>query len=332
MFSSKPLQVAVVGGGYWGPNLMRNFHALGALGAVCDRDPAALAKLKAEYPGVKTYDDFSGVLADSAISGVVIATPASTHFGLAAQAMEAGKHVFVEKPLALSSRESEEMARAADRLGRVLMVGHILEYHPVYERLVELVRQGELGEVKHIRSSRLSLGKLRREEDVLWSFAPHDVSLVLGLLGAEPTEVHAFGQAILQPTIADQVHVDLRFASGAAAHIHVSWIEPQKLHQLVVIGSRKMAIFEDSRTEGKLRLFDLGFDPVDAGWVLRRGDESIVDPPTGEPMARECRHFLDCMTMGSRPKSDGWSGVRVLRVLEAATQQMAPRMTEGARV
>ncbi len=320
MSSSK--SIAVVGGGYWGPNLIRNFNALGALGAICDRSPAVLSKLHAEYPEVKAYADFEDVLKDDSIQGVVIATPAGTHHRLAMQAMQAGKNVFVEKPLALSSAEAEDLAKAADSLGRVLMVGHILEYHPAYETLVDLIRQGELGEVKHVRSSRLSLGKLRHEEDVLWSFGPHDVSLILGILDAEPTTVSAFGHAILQPEIADQVHVDMRFASGATAHIHVSWLEPQKLHQLVVIGTKKMAIFEDSRTEGKLRVFDRGFDLEGDTWQLRRGDESVVDFPAGEPMKRECQHFLDCIASNSRPKSDGWDGVRVLRVLETATQQM----------
>lgn len=317
--------VAVIGGGYWGPNLIRNFNALGALGAICDRDPAVLAKLSAEYSSVKTYAEFEDVLQDDAIKAVVIATPAVTHHRLAMQAMQAGKDVFVEKPLALSSDEAEDLAKTADKLGRVLMVGHILEYHPAYETLVDLVRQGELGEIQHVRSSRLSLGKLRHEEDVLWSLAPHDASLILGILDGELQEVKAFGHAILQPSIADQVHVDLRFASGASAHIHVSWLEPQKLHQFVVIGSKKMAIFEDSRTDGKLRLFDRGFDHVNGAWQLRRGDETVVDFPAGEPMARECRHFLDCIATGARPKSDGWDGVRVLRVLEAATKQMTER-------
>lgn len=322
MSSSK---VAVVGGGYWGPNLIRNFHALGALGAICDKSPETLAKLSAQYPGVKAVEDFAAVLSAPEIRAVVLATPASTHHRLAMLAMEAGKDVFVEKPLALTAAESEDLARAADRLGRVLMVGHILEYHPAYEKLVELVRSGELGEVKHLRSSRLSLGKLRHEEDVLWSFAPHDVSLILGLVDAEPEEVRAFGHAILQPGIADQVHVDMRFGNGATAHIHTSWLEPQKLQQLVVIGTKKMAIFEDSRADAKLKLFDCGFDCVNGSWSPRRGEETVVEYPAGEPMARECQHFLDCVANGTRPKSDGWDGVRVLKVLEAATRQMAER-------
>lgn len=320
MSSSK--SIAVVGGGYWGPNLIRNFDALGALGAICDRSPETLAKLHAAYPHVKAYADFEAILEDESLKGVVLATPAVTHFPLAMQALKAGKHVFVEKPLALSSAEAEELTHAADSLGRILMVGHILEYHPAYEALVDLIRSGELGTIKHVRSSRLSLGKLRTEENALWSLGPHDVSLILGILNEEPVDVRAFGHAVLQPEIADQVHVDMRFASGATAHIHVSWLEPQKLHQLVVIGSQKMAIFEDSRTEGKLRLFDRGFDLVDGSWQLRRGDETVVDFPAGEPMKRECQHFLDSIASGTRPKSDGWDGVRVLRVLEAATKKM----------
>ena len=310
----------MVGAGYWGPNLARNFHALGALATLCDLNPDVLAKLGAAYPEIGTTTDFLEVLADPAIEAVVLATPASTHHRLALQAMQAGKHVFVEKPLALSRAEAEDLAAEADRLGRVLMVGHILVYHPAFEALVALVRSGALGEVKHVRSERLSLGKLRSEENVLWSFGPHDASLLAELLAGDPESVHSFGHAILQEGIEDVVTMDLRYASGVTAHVHLSWLEPLKRHRLTVIGSSKMAVFDDTLSEGKLRVYDRGFDATPSGWELRRGEETLVSYEPGEPMARECAHFLECLRTGTRPRTDGWSGARVLGILEQAQQ------------
>lgn len=323
MSSSNPPRVACIGGGYWGPNLIRNTERLGALAMICDRDPSTLARLSQSHPGVPVTLDYAEVLSDESLEAVVLATPASTHHRLALQAMEAGKHVFVEKPLALTAAEAEELATEADRLDRILMVGHILEYHPAYEALLRLVHDGELGEIKHVRSTRLSLGKLRSEENVMWSFAPHDVSLVLGVLAPlEPRRVEAFGTTVLQPGIPDTVHMDLGFAGGVTAHIHVSWLEPNKLHQLTVIGTRAMAVFEDSRADHKLVVYDRGFDRVEGAWQLRKGPERVVEYAPGEPMARELSHFLSCVAGHRRPKSDGWSGARVLRVLEAAQDKL----------
>jgi UDP-2-acetamido-3-amino-2,3-dideoxy-glucuronate N-acetyltransferase len=257
------------------------------------------------------------------VDAVLLATPAATHHDLALRALEAGKHVFVEKPLALTAAEARALAETADRLDRVLMVGHILEYHPAFERLVELVREGVIGEVRHLRSSRLSLGKLRHEENVLWSFAPHDLSLLQRILGAaRPERIRAFGTTVLQPGIPDTVHLDLAYAGGVTAHVHVSWLEPVKLHQLVVMGTEGMLVFEDSRPTDKLRLFDRGFRQEAGGWTLKRGEERVIPFEEGEPMAREIAHFLACVRTGDRPRTDGWSGVRVLEVLEAAQQEL----------
>lgn len=326
MFSSnRPAQprVALVGSGYWGPNLARNFHALEALAAICDRNSEALSKLAIVYPAAQATADYAEVLADRSLDAVVIATPAFTHFDLALQALQAGKHVFVEKPLALSRREAEDLAREADRLDRVLMVGHILVYHPAFQALVALVRSGELGEVKHVRSERLSLGKLRSEENVLWSFGPHDASLLAELLPDDPMSVQSFGHAILQEGIEDQVTMDLRYPGGVTAHVHLSWLEPVKRHRLTVIGTRKMAVFDDTLSEGKLRLYDRGFDPTASGWELRRGEETLVPYEAGEPMARECAHFLECIRTGARPRTDAWSGARVLGILEQAQHALS---------
>lgn len=323
MSSSSIPAIACIGGGYWGPNLIRNTHALGALAVICDRDPATLAKLAEHYPGVRTTTDYQEVLADPSIDAVMLATPAVTHHPLGMQALEAGKHAFIEKPLAMTAPQAEDLAAAADRLGRTLMVGHILEYHPAFEALLALIQEGALGEVKHVRSSRLSLGKVRSEENVMWSFAPHDVSLVLGALGnQEPERVEAFGTTILQPGIPDTVHMDLGFAGGVTAHIHVSWLEPNKLHQLVVIGTKAMAVFEDSRPDNKLVVYDRGFDRLGDTLQMRKGAETAIDFPPGEPMKREIAHFIESIQTGRRPKSDGWSGARVLRVLEAAERKL----------
>jgi len=315
-------RVACVGGGYWGPNLIRNVHSQGALAWLCDRHPGTLAALAERYPGIPSTPDFDEVLA-SDVDAVLLATPAATHHDLAMRALESGKHVFVEKPLALTAAEARALAETADRLDRVLMVGHILEYHPAFERLVELVREGAIGEVRHLRSSRLSLGKLRHEENVMWSFAPHDLSLLQRVLGVvRPECIRAFGTTVLQPGIPDTVHLDLAYPGGVTAHVHVSWLEPVKLHQLVVMGTEGMLIFEDSRPVEKLRLFVSGFRLEGGQWTLRRGEARVMPFEEGEPMAREIGHFLDCIRTGARPRTDGWSGVRVLEVLEAAQQEL----------
>jgi UDP-2-acetamido-3-amino-2,3-dideoxy-glucuronate N-acetyltransferase len=300
---------------------------LEALSAICDRSLEALSRLAIVYPSAKTTPDYAQILADRSLDAVVLATPAVTHFDLAMRALQAGKHVFVEKPLALSRVEAEQLAAEADRLNLVLMVGHILVYHPAFQALVALVRRGELGEVKHVRSERLSLGKLRSEENVLWSFGPHDASLLAELISAEPESVGASGHAILQEGIEDIVTMDLRYPGNVTAHIHLSWLEPVKRHRLTVIGSKKMAVFDDTLSEGKLRVYDRGFDLTASGWELRRGEETLVPYEAGEPMARECAHFLECIRTGDRPRTDGWSGARVLGILEQAQSEL--KQTEG---
>ncbi len=319
-----------MGGGYWGPNLIRNVHAQGALAWLCDRQSDTLSALSGLYPGVLATLDYAEVLA-SDVDAVLLATPAGTHHDMALRALQAGKHVFVEKPLALTAAEARHLAETADRLERVLMVGHILEYHPAFERLVELVREGAIGEVRHLRSSRLSLGKLRHEENVMWSFAPHDLSLVQRVLeAARPERIRAFGTTVLQSGIPDTVHLDLAYPGGVTAHVHVSWLEPVKLHQMVVMGTEGMLVFEDSRPTDKLRLFDRGFRLESGTWTLHRGEERSVPFDEGEPMAREVAHFLDCLRTGDRPRTDGWSGVRVLEVLEAAQRELEQSTPTGS--
>lgn len=314
--------VAVVGAGHWGPNLIRNFHELGALAAVCDLDPGRLADATARI-SVRTTTSLDEILSDPGIDAVAIATPVPTHHPLALRALEAGKHVFVEKPLALSAQQAEEMAARAQSLGRVLMVGHLLEYHPAFEALKGVVASGELGELRHVRCSRLNLGIVRDHENVLWSFAPHDLSLILRLTGREPIAVQASGHRILGRGPEDLVYADLDFGEGLSAHVHVSWLEPIKHRETVVVGSRKMAVFNDGLGHGKLRVFDRGFDPGPAGLSPRSGIEQVIDPPPAEPMRRELEDFLSCCRDGSRPLADAISGIRVVRTLERISAALA---------
>ena len=245
--------VAVVGCGHWGRNLVRNFAQLGSLATVCDTSPEALHLAREIAPQAKTLHDFSEALA-SPVDGVVIATPSKTHYSMARNALEAGKDVLVEKPLALTYKEGVDLVHLAEELGRVLMVGHVLEYHPAVARLFDLVNEGELGTIRYIYSNRLSLGIVRREENILWSFAPHDIAVILRLVGGMPLQVVACGGSYLQPNVADVTVTNLLFENGARTHIHVSWLHPFKEQRLVVVGSRKMASFDD--VEKKLVLYD----------------------------------------------------------------------------
>lgn len=307
---------AVIGCGYWGKNLVRNFAALGALAAVCDPNPAAAAQFAAEY-GVAAMT-FEQVLA-SDIPAVSIAAPAELHYKLARQALDAGKHVYVEKPLALVAREAEELCRLAERKGLVLMVGHLLQYHPAFLKLKEMVSGGELGDLRYIYSNRLSLGKIRREENSLWSFAPHDISMILSLVGAEPESVTATGAAYLHEVIADVTMTHLTFPGGIRAHVFVSWLHPFKEQKLVVVGSDSMAVFDDTQPwDSKVQHYHHKIDIQDGIPVPAKADALNVALVEDEPLKLECQHFLDCVASGETPRTDGREGLRVLKVLQAA--------------
>lgn len=318
------LRVAAVGTGYWGPNLARNLHELGALEIVCDLVAERAAELAGRF-GVRSESSYEAVLADPNVGAVVLATPVATHHALAVRAIEAGKHVFVEKPLAWQASEAEDLCRRAEAAGRVLMVGHLLEYHPAFVALRDRVFAGDLGQIRHIRCTRFNLGKLRSEENVLWSFAPHDLSLIMRLSGAEPLEVQAAGHRLLGTQREDTVYADLEFEGGLSAHVQVSWLEPVKQHQFVVVGDRKMAVFDDILKEGKLRLYDKGFDAAigGAGLGMRDRGEEIVELAPVEPMKAELHDFLDSCESGGKPLADGWSGLRVVRTLERISAAMA---------
>jgi predicted dehydrogenase len=312
-------RVAVIGCGYWGKNLVRNFRQLGSLALVADVTEAGRQVAAGLAPGVPVAEDLAAALASDA-PGVVVSTPAETHFELVRAALLAGKDVFVEKPLALRPEEGAELVRLAETKGRVLMVGHVLEYHPAIVRLHELVRAGELGKVQYIYSNRLSLGKVRREENILWSFAPHDVAIILRLMGSMPLQVAATGGAYVQPNIADVTVTNLLFDNGVRAHIHVSWLHPFKEQRLVVIGSRKMASFDDVAKQ--LVLYDQRVEVEKGQPVPIKGEGEQVGFAKDEPLRLECLAFLRAIATRTPPLTDGRSGQRVLQVLGAAQRSL----------
>src|SRR5215831_15554891 len=311
--------VVVVGCGYWGKNLVRNFNELGVLAAVCDATPAGRRVAQEIAPNAQIMEDY-GSLLRSEIGAVVIATPAETHHRLATEALEAGKDVFVEKPLALNHGQAEQLVRRAEENQRILMVGHVLEYHPAIVKLSEIVHRGELGKVRYIYSNRLSLGKIRREENILWSFAPHDVAVILRLMGSLPFQVVACGGSYLQPNIADVTITSLLFDNGVRAHIHVSWLHPFKEQRLVVIGSKKMASFDD--VSKKLVLYDQRVEVREGQPIPIKGEGEEVGFAAEEPLRLECQAFVDAMSTRKRPLTDGYSGLRALKVLQAAQRSL----------
>lgn len=321
---NKP-SVAVVGCGYWGRNLIRNFFELGRLAAVCETAPEGQRRARQIAPGVPVLADFQEVL-DSAVAGVVIATPAETHHALAARALAAGKDTFVEKPLALTLEDGRDLVHRAQG-GPILMVGHILEYHPACEELCDMVERGDLGQLYYLYSNRLSLGKVRREENILWSFAPHDVALMLRLAQGVPRQVAAFGGAYLQPQVADVTTTHLLFDEQVRAHIHVSWLHPFKEQRLVVVGSRRMAVFDG--VEGSLTCYDQRVD-FDHGEPVPIKKPGVAIEVSGEePLRRECLAFLTAIETRTPPRTDGMNGVRVLAVLEAAQTSLS---SDGAAI
>ncbi|MGQ0761908.1 MAG: Gfo/Idh/MocA family protein [Acidobacteriota bacterium] len=311
--------MAVVGCGYWGKNLVRHFQRLGCLEMVCDSDPAGRKTAADLAPEAQIVTGFEEVL-KSSLSGVVIASPAETHYTLARRALESGKDVLVEKPLALTSDQGEQLVRLADNGGRILMVGHVLEYHPAIVRLIEMVQSGELGKVHYISSNRLNLGKVRREENILWSFAPHDIAVTLRLTGSMPFEVAAHGGSYLQPNIADVTVTHLLFDNGVRAHIYVSWLHPFKEQRLVVVGSKKMASFDD--VTKRLLLYDQRVELKEGQPVPIKGNGEVVAFSDVEPLLLECQAFVDAIVSRRPPVTDGHSGFRVLQVLQAAQRSL----------
>lgn len=322
--------VAVIGVGGWGNNLARIYsqNPNCTLKYVCDLDQKKLEQLQPQLPGTAITTNLTDVLADKEIEAVIIATTAATHYEISKAALQAGKHVYVEKPFVLKSAQAQELIRLAETNARTLMVGHLLEYHPVINRLKHMIATEELGKVYYIYNQRLNLGKVRGDENALWSFAPHDISTILYLLGKQPTDVSARGQSYLQRGVEDVVFLALNFNDEAMAHIQVSWLDPHKTRKMTIVGSRKMAVFDDMESSEKLRIYDKSAEnnaqyDTYAGYItLRFGDITIPHLKMEEPLMLECQHFLDCLRDHKTPRSDGMDGLRVVKVLEAAQRSL----------
>jgi len=336
--ADQPLRVAVVGLGYWGPNLARNFAALpgSELAWCCDASEATRRRYGAMFTGARFTDDLDEVLADDTLDAVVLATPVPTHAALAQRVLAAGKHCFVEKPMAQSVADAEAVVAAARSADRVLMVGHLLEYHPGVVKLKELIDGGDLGRVLYVYGNRLNLGKLRSDENALWSLGAHDISVLLRLAGEEPSEIQARGESYTREGVEDVVFCFLRFPSGLAAHLHLSWLDPHKERRFTVVGAKRMATFDDMALEGNITVYDKGFDQQAGSYgeyITRSGDTWSPRLPNEEPLRTECSHFLDAIRNGSTPTSDGEAGLRVVRVLEGLQQSLdASRRAGVARV
>jgi predicted dehydrogenase len=318
------VRVGHAGLGYWGPNLARNFGDLADLRWLCDLTPDLLAEGAKAHPNARTTSDFDEMISDPELDAVVIATPVITHYELAKRALEAGKHVFVEKPQAQSSADAEDLLAAAEERGLVLMPGYLLLYHPAMDQLKELVDSKELGELLYLYGNRQNLGQIRRDENALWSLGSHDLSMILHLVGEEPVEAWARGESFLRSGIEDVVFCYLRFASGVVAHMHVSWLDPHKMRKLTVVGRDKMAVFDDMDPERRVTVYDKG--PVQrpaADWQVREGDIHIPKLSREEPLRRECAHFLSLVEGEGDPLAPARQGLAVIRTLELLQESLA---------
>jgi predicted dehydrogenase len=324
----RPVRVGVVGLGYWGPNIARNLASIEGceLRWLCDADDERRAQAASSFPSARASGELHELLEDPELDAVALATPVPSHAELAIAAARAGKHCFVEKPLATNAADAEAAVAAAAEAGRALMVGHLLEYHPAVARLKRLIDEDELGPLYYLYGDRLNLGKLRADENALWSLGAHDVSVVLHLVGEEPEECIAHGASYVRAGIEDIVFCYLRFPSGIVAHLHLSWLDPHKERRMTVVGAKRMATFDDMLVEGKLSVYDKGFDEDARSWgeyITRSGDVFQPRVPNAEPLRLECEHFLECVRTGQAPRSDGESGLRVVRVLERLQGSLA---------
>jgi UDP-2-acetamido-3-amino-2,3-dideoxy-glucuronate N-acetyltransferase len=317
-------EIAIIGYGYWGKNLLRNFGDLVGESAivVCDFDNDKLKEAKGSYPSIKITADLMDILSNKQIGAVAISTPAASHYQLAKKCILSGKDVFVEKPLSLTVDEGWELVKLSEREKRILMVGHLLEYHPAILKLKKLIDKGELGKISYIYSNRLNLGKIRREENILWSFAPHDISVILFLLNEMPVSVSAHGGNYLHKDIADVTISTLEFASGSKGHIFVSWLHPFKEQKLIIVGDKKMAVFDDIIEKDKLLIYNHRIEWVDHIPIPRKENAEIINFTMSEPLKEECKHFLRCLKTGEKPRTDGYNGLRVLKILQACSSSL----------
>jgi len=320
-----------IGIGNWGKNLLRNFyyHPQVRIPIVCDTDEKIVSRVKTEYPGLEATMDIQQVYADDAYDAVVIATQPASHYQFAKEFLLRGKHVFVEKPMVLDMAHGEELNRIAKEQQRILMVGHILEYHPAFEKVKKLIDNGDLGDIHYIYTTRVNLGVIRRIENSLWSFAPHDISIILMFMNQEPIRVVSTGQSFLQPGIEDVVFTTLHFPDGKMAHIHVSWLDPHKIRKVTVVGSKKMAVIDDMESTDKIRIYDKGvnytgdYAAYGESLTIRMGDILVPFVENKEPLKLECQQFIDCVLTNKKPRSDGEDGLRVVRVLNAAQESLS---------
>jgi len=323
-FLDKMTNVACVGAGYWGKNLIRNFHSIGVLHTICDDVDEVVKKFQEQYPDVTVSASYDEVLCNQEIDAVSIATPAETHHDLILQALKAGKHVYVEKPLCLDEAHAEECINLADKLGLTLMVGHLLWYHPMVLEIKRAVQAGEIGKLRYIYSNRLNMGLLRSEENVLWSFAPHDISMILGLVGSDPKSVQAHSANHLNPEIADQAVGLMKFADNISAHIFVSWLNPFKEQKLVVVGEDAMLVFDDTNPDWNLKLAKYAHAVEwDGGRPIAvKAEPEYIELSKAEPLKNECQHFVNSVETKTLPRTDGQEGLRVLKVLNKLQQAM----------
>jgi len=320
--------IAVIGAGRWGKNHVRTFNQLGVLAAIVEVDPKLRDVMMHEYPDIPVYDRLDPVLNDPHIVGASVATPAETHFEIAKKLLKAGKHTLVEKPITLFSQQAEELEALAHSKKLVLMVGHVLLFHPAIKKMKEMIAGGQLGSLQYIYSNRLNLGTVRKEENALWSFAPHDIAVIGFLVGSDPVEVKAHGGIFLQPGIHDVTVTHLTYPNNVEAHVHVSWLHPFKEQRLVVIGDKAMLVFEDSRTTDKLILYPKGIDFVAGKPVARDAGFEVLTFDGEQPLTAECRHFIDCIANGATPVANGANGVAVLKVLEKAQEALTGKPTQ----
>jgi predicted dehydrogenase len=341
------VNVALIGLGYWGPNLARNLSVLSRarLHAVCDTRAERLEHFGRQYSGVKTMANAEDVFADPEIDAVVIATPVQTHFELAAAALRAGKHVMVEKPLAQSSQQCEELIALADAGQLILMTGHVFIYNAAVRKVKEYIQSGELGEIYYVYSQRLNLGVIRQDVNALWNFCPHDFSILRYWLEAEPERIYAHGNSYVQPGIEDVVFVNMDFPNGVGANVHISWLDPNKLRRMTVVGSEKMVIYDDVSADAKVLVYDKGVSKKPQAeslgryesfgefqLLLRAGDVLIPKIDFVEPLKLECQHFVDCVLSGSQPLTDGRDGLKVVQMLEAAQASLNSTRGEDSKL
>ena len=337
MADMPPLVLGQLGLGYWGPNLLRNFTAVDGCRVkwVADPDPGRQAYARRMFPATAPVADWQTVVHDPEVEAVVVVTPAAGHFELARAALAAGKHVMVEKPLAMCRRDAQSLCALASAKNRVLMVGHTFLYNAAVRRAKQYIEDGELGQIYYILSERLNLGRVRQDVNVMWNLAPHDIAIILYWLGEAPSQVAARGLTFLQDGIPDVAFMDLDFPSGRAAHIHVSWLDPHKTRRMTVVGSKKMLVYDDVSAEAKITLYDRGIDKRNIlrdlpdiesfgqfQLMRRSGDVYIPKIDFEEPLRVECRHFVECVRLGRAPLADGQNGVAVVAVLEAAQRSL----------